>query len=163
MTSGREARRDNMNSPDRAVQRHPEFPFHRLRDASSRLSRRDSSFLSAASQNQSAQTGDLFSQDVFNQLFDMLDQSSLHSVQPIELNFRDGAAGGSAANTIQISMDCFMRQPDDPLAVSTAPRRGGGKLLASSRASYGRQVKTVNGHVGVFSGKLNKRQTGEFA
>nr|XP_040040293.1 tumor protein 63 isoform X1 [Gasterosteus aculeatus aculeatus] len=105
-----------MNSPGRAVQRHPEFPFHRLRDASSRLSRRDSSFLSAASQNQSAQTGDLFSQDVFNQLFDMLDQSSLHSVQPIELNFRDGAAGGSAANTIQISMDCFMRQPDDPLA-----------------------------------------------
>lgn len=46
----------------------------RLRDPSSRLSWRESSFLTAMSQNQSAQTSDFFSQDVFNQLFDMLDQ-----------------------------------------------------------------------------------------
>lgn len=46
----------------------------RLRDPSARLSWRESSFLSAMTQNQSAQTADLFSQDVFNQLFDMLDQ-----------------------------------------------------------------------------------------
>ncbi|XP_054459475.1 tumor protein 63 [Anoplopoma fimbria] len=104
-----------MNSPHSAVQFHPEFSFHRLRDSSSRLSCRETSFLSTVSQNQSAQTSDLFSQDVFNQLFDMLDQSSIHSVQPIELNFRDGAADGSAANTIQISMDCFtMHQPNKP-------------------------------------------------
>ncbi|XP_034036553.1 tumor protein 63 isoform X6 [Thalassophryne amazonica] len=69
------------------------------------------------SQNQSAQTTDLFSQDVFNQLFDMLDQSSIHSVQPIELNFTDSLRDGSAGNTIQISMDCItMHDPDDTLS-----------------------------------------------
>lgn len=46
----------------------------RHRDLSSRLSWRESSFLSAMSQNQLSQTTDSFSQDVFNQLFDMLDQ-----------------------------------------------------------------------------------------
>uniref|UniRef100_A0A3Q4H8P1 Cellular tumor antigen p53 n=2 Tax=Neolamprologus brichardi TaxID=32507 RepID=A0A3Q4H8P1_NEOBR len=72
------------------------------------------------SQNQAAQTTDLFSQDVFNQLFDMLDQSAIHSVQPIELNFSDSPADGSTGNTIQISMDCItMREPDEPLSVST--------------------------------------------
>ncbi|XP_076582733.1 tumor protein 63 isoform X7 [Chaetodon auriga] len=68
------------------------------------------------SQNQSAQTTDSFSQDVFNQLFDMLDQSAIHSVQPIELNFTDGPTDGSAGNTIQISMDCItMHEPDETL------------------------------------------------
>ncbi|XP_070817753.1 tumor protein 63 isoform X7 [Chaetodon trifascialis] len=68
------------------------------------------------SQNQSAQTTDSFSQDVFNQLFDMLDQSSIHSVQPIELNFTDSPTDGSAGNTIQISMDCItMHEPDETL------------------------------------------------
>ncbi|XP_035997440.1 tumor protein 63 isoform X3 [Fundulus heteroclitus] len=65
-------------------------------------------------QNQSAQTTDFFSQDVFNQLFDMLDQSAIHSVQPIELNFTDSPTAGSAGNTIQISMDCItMHEQDD--------------------------------------------------
>ncbi|XP_049443926.1 tumor protein 63 isoform X3 [Epinephelus fuscoguttatus] len=69
------------------------------------------------SQNQSAQTSDFFSQDVFNQLFDMLDQSAIHSVQPIELNFRDSPTDGSAGNTIQISMDCItMHEADETLA-----------------------------------------------
>lgn len=68
------------------------------------------------SQNQSAQTTDSFSQDVFNQLFDMLDQSAIHSVQPIELNFTDSPTDGSAGNTIQISMDCItMHEPDETL------------------------------------------------
>lgn len=44
--------------------------------------------MNTMSQNQSAQTPDSFSQDVFNQLLDMLDQSAIHSVQPIELNFK---------------------------------------------------------------------------
>ncbi|XP_047442114.1 tumor protein 63 isoform X2 [Mugil cephalus] len=102
-----------MNSPYTAVQYYPEIPFHRLRDPSSCLSWRESSFLTAMSQNQSAQT-DLFSQDVFNQLFDMLDQSAIHSVQPIELNFTDSPTDGSTGNTIQISMDCItMHEPED--------------------------------------------------
>uniref|UniRef100_A0A672H0M7 Cellular tumor antigen p53 n=1 Tax=Salarias fasciatus TaxID=181472 RepID=A0A672H0M7_SALFA len=65
-------------------------------------------------QSQSPQTPDFFSQEVFNQLFDILDQSSLHSVQPIELDFTDSPADGSAGNTIQISMDCLtMHEPAD--------------------------------------------------
>ncbi|KAM7012781.1 tumor protein 63 isoform 1-T1 [Tautogolabrus adspersus] len=106
-----------MNSPYTAVQYYPEFAFHRLRDSSSRLSWRESSFLAAMSQNQSAQTSDFFSQDVFNQLFDMLDQSAIHSAQPIELNFTDSPTDGSAGNTIQISMDCItMHEPDESLS-----------------------------------------------
>ncbi|XP_041647703.1 tumor protein 63 isoform X1 [Cheilinus undulatus] len=105
-----------MNSPYTAVQYYPEFAFHRLRDPSSR-SWRESSFLSAMSQTQPAQTSDFFSQDVFNQLFDMLDQSAIHSVQPIELNFTDHPSDGSAGNTIQISMDCItMHEPDETLS-----------------------------------------------
>ncbi|XP_019130909.1 tumor protein 63 isoform X2 [Larimichthys crocea] len=104
-----------MNLPYTAVQHYPEFPFHRLRDPS-RLSWRESSFLTAMSQNQS-QTPECFSQDVFNQLFDMLDQSAIHSVQPIELNFTDSPTDGSAGNTIQISMDCItMHEPDETLS-----------------------------------------------
>ncbi|XP_075901244.1 tumor protein 63 isoform X2 [Nelusetta ayraudi] len=104
-----------MNSPYTAVQCYPEFPFHRLRDPSC-LSWRDSSFLNAMSQNQSSETTDLFSQDVVNQLFDMLDQSAIHAVQPIELNFSDSPADGSAGNTIQISMDCItMHEPEETL------------------------------------------------
>uniref|UniRef100_A0A3P9MLV2 Cellular tumor antigen p53 n=1 Tax=Oryzias latipes TaxID=8090 RepID=A0A3P9MLV2_ORYLA len=106
-----------MNSPFPAVQYYPEFPFpHRLRDPTSRLSWRDSSFLTAMAQNQSAQS-DFSSQDVFNQLFDMLDQSAIHSVQPIELNFTDSPTDGSTGSTIQISMDCItMHQPDETVS-----------------------------------------------
>uniref|UniRef100_A0A1A8C8M1 Cellular tumor antigen p53 n=1 Tax=Nothobranchius kadleci TaxID=1051664 RepID=A0A1A8C8M1_NOTKA len=69
-------------------------------------------------QNQMAQTTDLFGQDVFNQLFDMLDQSAIHSVQPIELNFTDSPRDGSAGNTIQISMDCITMHGQDELLSS---------------------------------------------
>ncbi|XP_028977433.1 tumor protein 63 isoform X2 [Esox lucius] len=100
-----------MNSPySTAVQYCPETPYHRLRDPSSRLSWTESSFLaSMMSQNQSGQGSDLLSQDVFNQLLEMLDQSAFHSVQPIELNFSDGPGDldRPAGNTIQISMDCI--------------------------------------------------------
>ncbi|XP_029355774.1 tumor protein 63 isoform X1 [Echeneis naucrates] len=89
----------------------------RLRDRPSCLAWRESSFLTAMSQNQSGQTTDFFNQDVFNQLFDMLDQSAIHSVQPIELNFRDSPTDGSPGNTIQISMDCItMHEPDEALS-----------------------------------------------
>ncbi|CAB1420419.1 unnamed protein product [Pleuronectes platessa] len=93
-------------------------PLNKPRDPSSRLSWRESSFLTAMSQNQSAQTTEFFSQDVFNQLFDMLDQSAIHSVQPIELNFTESPTDGSTGNTIQISMDCItMHKPDETLSV----------------------------------------------
>ncbi|XP_014912723.1 tumor protein 63 isoform X2 [Poecilia latipinna] len=101
-----------MNSPYAALQYYPEFPFRRLRDPSSLLSWREGSLFTTMSQP--GQTADFFSQDVFNQLFDMLDQSAIHSVQPIELNFTESPTDGSAGNTIQISMDCItMHEPDD--------------------------------------------------
>ncbi|XP_007571419.1 tumor protein 63 isoform X1 [Poecilia formosa] len=101
-----------MNSPYAALQYYPEFPFCRLRDPSSLLSWREGSLFTTMSQP--GQTADFFSQDVFNQLFDMLDQSAIHSVQPIELNFTESPTDGSAGNTIQISMDCItMHEPDD--------------------------------------------------
>uniref|UniRef100_A0A8C5GEF4 Cellular tumor antigen p53 n=1 Tax=Gouania willdenowi TaxID=441366 RepID=A0A8C5GEF4_GOUWI len=63
---------------------------------------------------QSPQTADCFSQDVFNQLFDILGQSNIHSIQPIELNFTDTPTDCSGGNTIQISMDCLtMHEPVD--------------------------------------------------
>ncbi|KAI1889286.1 hypothetical protein AGOR_G00177600 [Albula goreensis] len=110
-----------MNSPYASLQYRPEHSFQRLRDPSSCLSWRESSFLTSMSQSsQTSQTNDIVSQDVFNQLLEMLDQSSFHTVQPIELNFSDGPVDGSAENTIQISMDCItMRGPEDPFHVST--------------------------------------------
>uniref|UniRef100_A0A8C6MHM5 Cellular tumor antigen p53 n=1 Tax=Nothobranchius furzeri TaxID=105023 RepID=A0A8C6MHM5_NOTFU len=89
-----------------------------IQDPLSRLSWRESSFLTSMTQNQMAQTTDLFGQDVFNQLFDMLDQSAIHSVQPIELNFTDSPRDGSAGNTIQISMDCITMHGQDELLSS---------------------------------------------
>ncbi|XP_030228074.1 tumor protein 63 isoform X8 [Gadus morhua] len=105
-----------MSSPFTAVQYCPDFPFHRLRDPSSRLSWAESSFISSMTQNQLTQTPDSLSQDVFNQLLDMLDQSSLHNVQPIELNFSEGPTAVAGSNTIQISMDCITMHgpPDHP-------------------------------------------------
>ncbi|KAJ7993386.1 hypothetical protein DPEC_G00271870 [Dallia pectoralis] len=99
-----------MGLGSKAVQWNPREKDERLRDPSSRLSWTESSFLaSMMSQNQSGQGSDLLSQDVFNQLLEMLDQSAFHSVQPIELNFSDdvGDRDRPAGNTIQISMDCI--------------------------------------------------------
>ncbi|MBN3295560.1 P63 protein, partial [Amia calva] len=65
------------------------------------------------SQSQSSQASDIFSQDVFNQLLGMLDQSAFHTVQPIELNFSESPVHGAAGNTIQISMDCITMHDRD--------------------------------------------------
>lgn len=48
-------------------------------------------------------------------------RSSIHTVQPIELNFSDSPSDGSAGNTIQISMDCItMHEPEEAFTVSCA-------------------------------------------
>ncbi|CAL9695937.1 unnamed protein product [Knipowitschia caucasica] len=97
-----------MNSPYTAVQYYPEFPFRRMRDPSSR-------FLSNMSQ--SSQASDHSGPDLISQLFDMLDQSAVHSVQPIELNFSETPTQKSPGNTIQISMDCItMHQPTEAVS-----------------------------------------------
>ncbi|MGH0155178.1 UNVERIFIED_CONTAM: hypothetical protein FKN15_035104 [Acipenser sinensis] len=59
---------------------------------------------------------------VFNQLLGMLDQTSFHSVQPIELDFSETPESDYPRNTIQISMDCITmqnREEADPLWYST--------------------------------------------
>ncbi|XP_048832768.1 tumor protein 63-like isoform X1 [Brienomyrus brachyistius] len=109
----------SMDSPYAALQYCPEHAFQRLRDPSARLSWTESSFLATMSQSQSSQpstVSDIVSQDVFNQLLEMLDQSAFHSVQPIELNFSEQPVDGSPGNTIEISMDCItMHSPDEHL------------------------------------------------
>ncbi|XP_056315884.1 tumor protein 63 isoform X4 [Danio aesculapii] len=106
-----------MTSPYAAVQFCPERNFQRLREpAAACLSWAEGSFLASMSQGQGSQGTDILGQDVLNQLLEMLDQSALHSMQPIELNFSEGSSVGSASNTIQISMDCItMRGPEEPL------------------------------------------------
>ncbi|XP_042614197.1 LOW QUALITY PROTEIN: tumor protein 63 [Cyprinus carpio] len=106
-----------MTSPYAAVQFCPERAFQRLREpAAACLSWAEGSFLASMSQGQGSQGTDILGQDVLNQLLEMLDQSALHSMQPIEFNFSEGSAVGSASNTIQISMDCItMRGPEEPL------------------------------------------------
>ncbi|TRY96455.1 hypothetical protein DNTS_027527, partial [Danionella cerebrum] len=105
-----------MTSPYAAVQFCPELAFQRLREPAACLSWTEGSFLASMSQAQASQGSDLLGQDVLNQLLEMLDQSALHSMQPIELNFSEGSSVGSASNTIQISMDCItMRGSEEPL------------------------------------------------
>ncbi|KAF7711763.1 tumor protein 63 isoform X4 [Silurus meridionalis] len=107
-----------MTSPYAAVQFCPEHAFQRLLEPAACLSWTEGSFLASMSQSQSSQGTDLLGPDVFNQLLEMLDQSALHTVQPIELlNFSESASGSSPSNTIQISMDCItMHGSDDHLA-----------------------------------------------
>ncbi|XP_026863526.1 tumor protein 63 isoform X7 [Electrophorus electricus] len=103
-----------MTSPYAAVQFYPEHTFQRrLRDPAACLSWAEGSFLASMSQSPSSQGTDILSQDVFNQLLEMLDQSAFHSVQPIELNFSEGSSDSSASNTIQISMDCITMHGSD--------------------------------------------------
>ncbi|XP_058633987.1 tumor protein 63 isoform X3 [Onychostoma macrolepis] len=106
-----------MTSPYAAVQFCPERAFQRLREPTAAcLSWAEGSFLASMSQGQGSQGTDILGQDVLNQLLEMLDQSALHSMQPIEFNFSEGSAVGSTSNTIQISMDCItMRGPEEPL------------------------------------------------
>ncbi|XP_006637710.2 tumor protein 63 isoform X3 [Lepisosteus oculatus] len=105
------------HSPYATLQYCPEHAFQRLRDPSTCFSWTESSFLTSMSQSSSSQATDILSQDVFNQLLEMLDQSAFHTVQPIELDFSESPVHGAAGNTIQISMDCITmrdRNTQDP-------------------------------------------------
>ncbi|XP_076871210.1 tumor protein 63-like isoform X2 [Brachyhypopomus gauderio] len=113
-----------MTSPYAALPLYPEHTFQRLREPAACLSWAEGSFLASMSQTPSSQGTDILSQDVFNQLLEMLDQSAFHSVQPIELNFSEGSTGSSPSNTIQISMDCItMHGSDEHLTVSVSQQQ----------------------------------------
>ncbi|XP_016424165.1 tumor protein 63-like [Sinocyclocheilus rhinocerous] len=133
-----------MTSPYAAVQFCPERTFQRLREpAAACLSWAEGSFLASMSQGQGSQGTDILGQDVLSQLLEMLDQSALHSMQPIELNFSEGSAVGSASNTIQISMDCItMRGPEEPLTDFSG--RAGELGGCGSPPSRGMQLSGIN-------------------
>ncbi|XP_058890290.1 tumor protein 63-like isoform X4 [Acipenser ruthenus] len=91
--------------PYTTLQYCPEHHFQRLMNQSSGVYR--------SAMSQSPHTS-----EVFNQLLGMLDQTSFHSIQPIELDFSEAPESDYPGNTIQISMDCITmqnREEADPL------------------------------------------------
>ncbi|KAL8188301.1 UNVERIFIED_CONTAM: Tumor protein 63 [Gekko kuhli] len=78
--------------------------------------------------SQGSQTREFLNPEVFQHLWDILEQP-ICSVQPIDLNFLDDPAENGPANKIEISMDCIRMQDadvGDPMWVSqertAAPR-----------------------------------------
>ncbi|KAL6035402.1 hypothetical protein STEG23_036426 [Scotinomys teguina] len=71
--------------------------------------------------SQSTQTSEFLSPEVFQHIWDFLEQP-ICSVQPIDLNFVDEPSENGATNKIEISMDCIRMQDSDlsdPMWMST--------------------------------------------
>uniref|UniRef100_A0A2I3MNQ1 Cellular tumor antigen p53 n=1 Tax=Papio anubis TaxID=9555 RepID=A0A2I3MNQ1_PAPAN len=62
--------------------------------------------------SQSTQTNEFLSPEVFQHIWDFLEQP-ICSVQPIDLNFVDEPSEDGATNKIEISMDCIRMQDSD--------------------------------------------------
>ncbi|KFO33161.1 Tumor protein 63 [Fukomys damarensis] len=62
--------------------------------------------------SQSTQTSEFLSPEVFQHIWDFLEQP-ICSVQPIDLNFVDETSENGATNKIEISMDCIRMQDSD--------------------------------------------------
>ncbi|KAG5215919.1 hypothetical protein JEQ12_001495, partial [Ovis aries] len=62
--------------------------------------------------SQSTQTNEFLSPEVFQHIWDFLEQP-ICSVQPIDLNFVDEPSENGATNKIEISMDCIRMQDSD--------------------------------------------------
>uniref|UniRef100_A0A8I6GHG9 Tumor protein p63 n=1 Tax=Rattus norvegicus TaxID=10116 RepID=A0A8I6GHG9_RAT len=88
--------------PDPYIQRFIETPSH--------FSWKESYYRSAMSQ--STQTSEFLSPEVFQHIWDFLEQP-ICSVQPIDLNFVDEPSENGATNKIEISMDCIRMQDSD--------------------------------------------------
>nr|KAF6476654.1 tumor protein p63 [Rousettus aegyptiacus] len=88
--------------PDRYIQRFVETPAH--------FSWKESYYRSTMSQ--STQTSEFLSPEVFQHIWDFLEQP-ICSVQPIDLNFVDEPSENGATNKIEISMDCIRMQDSD--------------------------------------------------
>ncbi|XP_006022468.1 tumor protein 63 isoform X1 [Alligator mississippiensis] len=63
--------------------------------------------------SQSSQTRDFLSPEVFQHIWDFLEQP-ICSMQPIDLNFIDDPSENGPTNKIEISMDCVRMQDADP-------------------------------------------------
>uniref|UniRef100_A0A2K5XAK1 Cellular tumor antigen p53 n=1 Tax=Mandrillus leucophaeus TaxID=9568 RepID=A0A2K5XAK1_MANLE len=88
--------------PDPYIQRFVETPAH--------FSWKESYYRSTMSQ--STQTNEFLSPEVFQHIWDFLEQP-ICSVQPIDLNFVDEPSEDGATNKIEISMDCIRMQDSD--------------------------------------------------
>ncbi|XP_042525634.1 tumor protein 63 isoform X1 [Dipodomys merriami] len=88
--------------PDPYIQRFIETPAH--------FSWKESYYRSTMSQ--STQTSEFLSPEVFQHIWDFLEQP-ICSVQPIDLNFVDEPSENGATNKIEISMDCIRMQDSD--------------------------------------------------
>ncbi|KAM6160140.1 tumor protein 63 isoform 2-T2 [Erethizon dorsatum] len=88
--------------PDPYIQRFVETPAH--------FSWKESYYRSTMSQ--STQTSEFLSPEVFQHIWDFLEQP-ICSVQPIDLNFVDESSENGATNKIEISMDCIRMQDSD--------------------------------------------------
>ncbi|XP_062945833.1 tumor protein 63 isoform X2 [Cynocephalus volans] len=88
--------------PDPYIQRFVETP--------AQFSWKESYYRSTMSQ--STQTSEFLSPEVFQHIWDFLEQP-ICSVQPIDLNFVDEPSENGATNKIEISMDCIRMQDSD--------------------------------------------------
>uniref|UniRef100_A0A8C7C4T7 Cellular tumor antigen p53 n=2 Tax=Neovison vison TaxID=452646 RepID=A0A8C7C4T7_NEOVI len=88
--------------PDPYIQRFVETPAH--------FSWKESYYRSTMSQ--STQTNEFLSPEVFQHIWDFLEQP-ICSVQPIDLNFVDEPSENGTRNKIEISMDCIRMQDSD--------------------------------------------------
>ncbi|XP_073214833.1 tumor protein 63 isoform X1 [Lepidochelys kempii] len=88
--------------PDPCMQRFVETPGH--------FSWTESYYRSTMSQ--SSQTREFLSPEVFQHIWDFLEQP-ICSVQPINLNFMDDTSDNGPTNKIEISMDCVRMQDAD--------------------------------------------------
>ncbi|XP_012662392.1 tumor protein 63 isoform X3 [Otolemur garnettii] len=88
--------------PDPYIQRFVETPAH--------FSWKESYYRSTMSQ--STQTSEFLSPEVFQHIWDFLEQP-ICSVQPIDLNFVDEPSENGTTNKIEISMDCIRVQDSD--------------------------------------------------
>ncbi|TKC36394.1 hypothetical protein EI555_015944 [Monodon monoceros] len=90
----------------------PSFIFVLLRfvETPAHFSWKESYYRSTMSQ--STQTSEFLSPEVFQHIWDFLEQP-ICSVQPIDLNFVDEPSENGATNKIEISMDCIRMQDSD--------------------------------------------------
>ncbi|XP_028348038.1 tumor protein 63 isoform X4 [Physeter macrocephalus] len=85
-------------------------PGERFVETPAHFSWKESYYRSTMSQ--STQTNEFLSPEVFQHIWDFLEQP-ICSVQPIDLNFVDEPSENGATNKIEISMDCIRMQDSD--------------------------------------------------
>ncbi|KAK9401527.1 tumor protein 63 [Crotalus adamanteus] len=106
--------------------------------------------------SQGSQTREYFPPEVFEQLWDILEQP-LCSVQPIDLNFLEQSTADGPTNKIEISLDCIRMQDSelgDPMwacgicrAPSVASPACGSNLLLTQESSRPPQGQAPSQHL----------------